>query len=104
MSLHKTINIILKKVYADMVINTTIKKNAMRKLVKFTCKKTAFLFDNTMYEQIHCVSIGSPLVPILANIITTELESTIVKCYLIPKKLSFTVVTLLRLSYSTFYN
>ena len=87
-----------------MVINTTIKKNAMRKLVKFTCKKTAFLFDNTMYEQIHCVSIGSPLVPILANIITTELESTIVKCYLIPKKLSFTVVTLIRLSYSTFYN
>ena len=86
MSLHKTINIILKKVYADMVINTTIKENAMRKLVKVTCKKTAFLFENTMYEQTHCVSIGSPLVPVLADIITTELESTIVKSYLIPKK------------------
>ena len=42
----KTIDIILKKVYVENVTNTTIKKNSMRKLIKYICKKTAFVFDN----------------------------------------------------------
>ena len=77
--LQKTINIILKKVYEEKVINTTIKKNTMRKLIKDTCKKTAFVFDNEIYEQIDGVSMGSPLAPVLANIVMTELENTIIK-------------------------
>ena len=72
-------NIILKKVYVEKVINTTIKKNTMRKLTKDTCKKTAFVFDNEIYQQIDDVSMGSPLALVLANIILTELESTIIK-------------------------
>ena len=51
----------LKKVQVEIVTNTTIKNNTMRKLIKATCKKAAFLSDNTMYEQIDGVSIGSPL-------------------------------------------
>ena len=47
--LQKTINIILKKFYVEKVINTTIKKNTMRKL-KDTCKKTAFGFDDEIFE------------------------------------------------------
>ena len=50
----------------------------MRKL-KDTCKKTAFGFDNEIFEQIDGVSMGLPLAPVLANIIMTELESTIIK-------------------------
>ena len=44
----------------------------MRKLTKDTCKKTAFVFDNEIYKQIDGVSMGSPLAPVLANIIMTE--------------------------------
>ena len=51
----------------------------MKKLIKDTCKKTGFAFDNDIYEQIDGVSMGSPLVPVLANIIMNELESTIIK-------------------------
>ena len=43
-SLQKPIDI--KKGYVEKVINTTIKKNSMRKFIKETCKKTAFVFDN----------------------------------------------------------
>ena len=62
----------------------------MHKLIKDTCKKTAFSFDNIIYEQIDGVSMGSPLAPVLANIIMTEFEKTfvqklttsgIIKCY-----------------------
>ena len=42
----KTIDIILKKAYVEKVTNTTIQKNSMRKLIKYICKKTAFVFDN----------------------------------------------------------
>ena len=87
--LQKTINIILKKVYVEKVINTTIKKNTMRKLIKDTCKKTAFVFDNEINEQIDGVSMGSPLAPVLANIIMTELESTIIKKLLDTGKIKF---------------
>ena len=34
----------LKKVYIEKVINTSIKKNTMGKLIKDTCKDTAFVF------------------------------------------------------------
>ena len=51
----------------------------MRKVKKDTCKKTAFVFDNEINEQIDGVSLGSPLAPLLANIIMTDLEYTIIK-------------------------
>ena len=57
--------------------------------IKDICKKIAFLFDNEIYKKIDGVSMGLPLAPVLANIIFTELESTIIKkilCYLIPEK------------------
>ena len=69
----------LKKVYVEKVINTCIKKNTMGKLMKDTCKNTAFVFDNETYKQIDGVSMGSPLAPVLTKIIMIELESTIRK-------------------------
>ena len=84
MSLQKPIDI--KKVYVEKVKNTTIKKNSMRKLIKDTCKKTAFVFDNEIYKQIDGVSMGSPLAPVLANIIMTELENTMIKEFILYRK------------------
>ena len=51
----------------------------MRKLKKDTSKKTAFVFDNEIYELIAGVSMELPLAPALVNIIMTELERTIIK-------------------------
>ena len=51
----------------------------MKKLILDACTKTVFSHDNKFYKQINGVSMGSPLGPVLANIIMTEVESTIVK-------------------------
>ena len=51
----------------------------MHKLIKDTCKKTAFSFENIIYNQIDDVSMGSHFAPVLANIIMTELEKTVVQ-------------------------
>ena len=49
-----------------------MQKNTIRKLIKNTCKNAAFVFDNEIYEEIVGISMGSPLAPVLANIIMTE--------------------------------
>ena len=77
--LQRSINVILKRIYDDKLIHSDIKKNMMRKLIKDTCKKTAFSFDNIIYKHIDGVSMGSPLAPVLTNIIMTELEKTVVQ-------------------------
>ena len=78
--LQGSINTILNRIYDDKLIHTDIKKNTMRNLIKDTCKKTAFSFDNVIYEQIDgVVSMGSSLASVLAKIIMTELEKTVVQ-------------------------
>ena len=57
----RSVNVILKRIYYDKLIHTDIEKNTMRKLTKDTCKRTAFRFYNTIYEQIDSVSMESPL-------------------------------------------
>ena len=78
-SLKRAVNIILKQLYADKVIPTTLQKLTMKKFILHACTKTAFSFNSKFYKQIDGVSMGSPLGPMLANIIMTALESTIVK-------------------------
>ena len=51
----------------------------MKNLILDTCTKSVFSFNSRFYKQIDGVSIGSPLGPVLANIIMAEFESTIVK-------------------------
>ena len=58
----------------------------MRILIKDTCKKTAFVFDNEICEQTDGVSMESPKVPVLVDIIMTELESTIEKHHIMREK------------------
>ena len=72
--LRKTVNIILKRVYQDRLMKTNVKKRSLKKLLIDACTKTSFIFNNTIYEQKDGVSIGSPLGPVLANIIMTDLE------------------------------
>ena len=75
----KTINIILKRIYDDKLISANLRKRTLKKLILDTCTKSAFNINNTLYEQKDRVSMGSSLGPVLANIIMTELEETIIQ-------------------------
>ena len=56
--LHRSINVILTRIYHDKLIHTGIKKNTMHKLMKVNCKKTAFSFENIIDKQIDGVIMG----------------------------------------------
>ena len=45
-----------------------ITRNEMKKLFTFATSKTHFLFNNSIYDQIDGVAMGSPLGPALANL------------------------------------
>ena len=84
--LQRSINVISKRIYDDKLIDTDIKKNTKRKLIKDTCKKTAFSFDSIIYEQIDGVSMGvrmlvweNPPALVLTNIIMIELAKIVVQ-------------------------
>ena len=76
--LKKTVNIILKRIYNEKQIPTSLSKRSLKKLILDTCQKTAFSFNNKMYEQLDGVSMGGSLGLVLANIIMTECEKVIV--------------------------
>ena len=76
--LKKTIDVILDRVYNQRLVTTNLKKRTLKKLIEDTCNKTAFLANGTVYEQIDGVSMGASLGPVLANIIMTELERSVV--------------------------
>ena len=48
--LHRTIMIILKRIYEDKLITTTLKKRTMKKRITDVCKKTAFSFNDNVYK------------------------------------------------------
>ena len=51
-----------------------MRRSTLKKLIKHSCIKTAFLFDDKIYKHVDGVSIGLLLEPVLANIIMTEFE------------------------------
>ena len=77
--LKKTVNIILDRIYNKKLINTTLKKRTLKKLLLDLCTKTPFSINGELYKQIDGVSMGSSLAPTLANIIMTAFEEDIVQ-------------------------
>ena len=49
--LNKTINIILDRIYRQKLLKTNLKKRTMKKLLLDSCTKTAFSYDNLIYQQ-----------------------------------------------------
>ena len=76
--LTRTVNIILDRIYNENQINTTLKKRTLKKLILDCCSKTTFSFNNQLFEQTDGFSMGCSLGPVLANIILTEFEKTVV--------------------------
>ena len=63
--LQKTIEIILDRIYNKKIIDTNLKSRTLKKLILDTCSKTAFMFDNKIYQQKDGVSMGASLGPVL---------------------------------------
>lgn len=76
--LSKTIDIILDRIYKKKLLATSLKSRTLKKLILDSCHKTAFSFNNSLYEQVDGVSMRSSLGPVLANIIMAELEEQFV--------------------------
>jgi hypothetical protein len=76
--LKKTVDLILDRIYNKNLISTSLSKRSLKKLILDSCNKTAFSFNNNLYEQFDGVSMGSSLGPVLANIIMTELENKVI--------------------------
>ena len=75
--LKRTINIIADRIYREKLIETKLRKHTLKKLIADCCTKTTFSCNDTLYEQIDGVCMGSALGPVLANIIMTELEKLV---------------------------
>ena len=76
--LTKTVKIILDRIFEEKLVATTFLKRTLKKLILDSCTKTAFSFNNQLFEQTDGVSMGSALGPVLANIILSEFEKLIV--------------------------
>ena len=75
----RTVDTILKRIYEDKLVSKNLKKHTLKKLILDTCTKTAFSFNNKLYQQKDGVSMGSSLGPVWANIIMTELDDAVIK-------------------------
>ena len=78
MPLRKTVNSILDRVCNQKLIKTILSKKILKKLILDPCQKTAFTFDNIIYERKDGVSMGASSGSVLGNIIMTECEKVIV--------------------------
>ena len=76
--LRRTVNTILKQRCNEKLINTSLSKHSLKKLILDTCQKTTLSFNSKLYEQIHGVSMGGSLGPALSNIIMTKCKKVIV--------------------------
>ena len=65
--LTETIEIAVELIFQNKT-NLKISKNELKQLFEFVTSGTHFLFKGNFYDQIDCVSMGSPLVPVLANL------------------------------------
>ena len=72
--LQETINIAINLIFIHNP-NLNITKKLIKKLFLFATSQTHFIFNNKFYNQIDGVAMGSPLAPVLANILMDFYES-----------------------------
>ena len=78
MPLHRTIEMIVSKVYQEKKIKTSIPKDILRELLYLCTKEVHFMFNDEIYIQSDGVAMGSPLGPLLANVFMTSLEEEVI--------------------------
>ena len=76
--LAKTIKIIIRKIYQERMLNTSIPQKETEKLLYLCTKHVHFSYSGKICIQLDGVEMGSPLGPVLANTFMTELEIAII--------------------------
>ena len=71
-SLETTIDIILKIIYTNREVTTSLTKKKMKELLLLCTKNVHFTINGQIYIQVDGVSMVSPLAPLLADIFMTE--------------------------------
>ena len=66
--LDETIDIIVNKAFENAILCHGFSVFQLRKLLCLAVKNGHFLFNNSLYEQVDDVAMGSPLGPLFANI------------------------------------
>ena len=69
----------LKKRFHQVVVSTNIPEFEFIACVKFLLNSTYFTFNNKLYEQVYGTPMGSPISPILADIVMQDLETYCLK-------------------------
>jgi len=65
-----TTNLIIKSLFHDGCTQFQgISQTQMKKLLKWICQSTTFQFNGKFYKQIDGVAMGSPIAPLLADVI-----------------------------------
>ena len=76
--LDATIDIVLKRIYDNREINTTINKREMKELINLCTKDVHFNFNGTICVKKNGLAMVSPSAPVLAGIFIVELERAVV--------------------------
>ena len=70
--LEETINLTINLLF-EAKPDLKISRKDLQKLFQFATSQTNFLFNGNMYDQVDGVAMGSPLAPILANILKLKI-------------------------------
>ena len=76
--LETTIDIILRRIYTNHELTTSLTKKEMKELLLLCTKNVHFTFNGQIYIQVDGVAKGYPLAPWLADIFMIELERSLI--------------------------
>ena len=78
LTLGKTIEITLERIYERKEINTSVSKKELKQLLTLCAKKVYFTYDNIADQQNDRVTMGSPPGPLLSAIFMVKLENSLI--------------------------
>ena len=78
LTLGKTIEITLERIYERKEINTSVSKKELKQLQTLCAKKVYFTYDNIADQQNDRVTMGSPPGPLLSAIFMVKLENSLI--------------------------
>ena len=78
LTLGKTIEITLERIYERKEINTSVSKKELKQLLTLCAKKVYFTYDNIADQQNDRVTMRSPPGPVLSAIFMVKLENSLV--------------------------
>ena len=73
-ALNETINNCISDLHNKNIYNLKFSERDLLKLLKTATKKSSFIFDYLLYEQVDGVAMGSYLAPSLANVFLCHYE------------------------------